>query len=61
MLCRFGSDPCLSLNSTTCYFPPEEGPFLHETPASAIWHLAVRISMGACASLDQGRRRKGQA
>lgn len=38
VLFRFRSNPCLSLNSTICYFPPEEGPFLHETPASA--HLA---------------------
>lgn len=61
VLYRFGSNPCLSLNATKCYFPPEEGPFLHETPASAIWHLAARIGMGPRALPDKGRHRKGQA
>lgn len=41
-------------------FPAREGPFLHETPASAIWHLALRIGHGAVC-LDKGRHRKGQA
>lgn len=61
VLYRFRRNPCLSLSVTTCCFPLEGGPFLHETPASAICHLAVRIGMGVCAPPDQGHHRKGQA
>lgn len=62
MLYRFGGcTPCLSLNATTCYFPPEDPSCMLLRPA--IWHLAVGMGMGACAlptraAITRGKRKR---